>query len=267
LVYSEQGLGDSLQFTRYLPLLRRSCPEARIHFGCQTPLFRLLESNAPAWGIEVLPSVVTGDLPSFDVHVALLSLPFRMSTTLTSIPADVPYIAPPPSLVEKWAARLDPLPGRKVGVVWSGSGILPVSRFRNARLKQLEPLFDVGGISWVSLQKGDASGQIVSEGWPGLILNMMDEAEDFADTAAIVANLDLVISVDTSVPHLAGAMGKPIWLLDRFDADWRWLVGREDSPWYPTMRIFRQTSFGDWDSVIPRVAEALTLYTTNSRRS
>ncbi|GHU08237.1 hypothetical protein FACS1894158_17370 [Betaproteobacteria bacterium] len=265
LVYSEQGLGDGLQFARYLPLLRRRYPEARIYFWCFQPLYRLFESCAAAWGIDALlpmapgnpPPAPSGGLPPFDAHISLMSLPWRMGTTLENIPANVPYIVPLPEWVEKWSARLESLPGRKVGVVWVSGVTFSAHMFRTVRLKQLEPLFGVGGISWVSLQKGDGARQIAEEALSGSILNLMDEVEDFADTAAIIANLDLVISVDTSVPHLAGAMGKPVWLLDRFDTDWRWLLDREDSPWYPTMRIFRQNAFGDWDSVLPRVAEAL----------
>ncbi|MDR0577045.1 MAG: FkbM family methyltransferase [Candidatus Accumulibacter sp.] len=262
LIYCEQGLGDNLQFARYLPLLRERHPQARLYFFCPPPLGRLFAAHAPSWCVEVFPQMIVGEttlgtLPPFDVQVALLSLPGKMGTTLENIPAGVPYIVPPPELAEKWAARLAPLPGRKVGLVWSGGDLYKKQKFRSLRLKLLEPLLGVGGINWVSLQKGKAAGQIAEEGWTDKILDLMDEAEDFADTAAIVANLDLVISVDTSVLHLAGAMGKPAWLLNRFDTDWRWLLEREDSPWYPTMRIFRQTAFGDWDSVVPRMAGAL----------
>lgn len=257
LVYSEQGMGDNLQFVRYLPLLRQRYPDAKIYFWCLPPLYRLFQSCAAAWGVEALPPTVPGGLPPIDVQIALLSLPWRMGTTLESIPANVPYIAPSPELSEKWSARLTQLPGKKVGVVWASGEIYAFHKFRTVRLKQLEPLLAVGGISWVSLQKGNGASQIVSEGLSGKILDLMDEVEDFADTAAIIANLDLVVSVDTSVPHLAGAMGVPVWLLDRFDTDWRWLLDRADSPWYPSMRIFRQTSFGDWNSVMPRAAESL----------
>jgi lipoprotein NlpI len=256
LVYSAGGLGDNLQFARYLPLLRQRHPEARIYFWCMPPIFRLFESCAASWGIEALPPVVPDGLPSIDAQIIVMSLPWRMGTTLKNIPADIPYIAALPELTEKWSAHLASLPGRKVGVVWACGGTSSVQS-RSVRLKQLEPLLGVGGISWISLQKGDSARQIAEESWSGSILNLMDEVEDFADTAAIVAHLDLVISVDTSVLHLAGAMGKPVWLLNRFDTDWRWLLEREDSPWYPTMRIFRQASFGDWDSVLSRVAEAL----------
>jgi tetratricopeptide (TPR) repeat protein len=258
LVYSEQGLGDNLQFARYLPLLRQRYPEARIYYWCAPPLYRLFESCAASWGIEVLPPAAPGGLPPIDVQIALMSLPGRMGTTLESIPADIPYIVAPPELSEKWSARLKSLPGRKVGVVWAGEGNYRGDMCRSLRLRQLEPLLGVGGLSWVSLQKGNSARQIAAEGLSGSILNVMDEVEDFADTAAIIAHLDLVISVDTSALHLAGAMGKPVWLLNRFDTDWRWLLEREDSPWYPTMRIFRQSAFGDWNAVLPRVAEALT---------
>ncbi|MDR2614012.1 MAG: FkbM family methyltransferase [Candidatus Accumulibacter sp.] len=255
LVYSEQGYGDNLQFARYLPLLHRRYPRARIHYWCPQSLLRLFESHATAWGVGILSK--TAEPPPFDAHLALLSLPWKMGTELENIPADIPYLVPSPELSAKWAARLEPLSGRKVGLVWSGSESYAAQKFRAIHLKQLAPLFEIGGIYWVSLQKGNDAGQIAEEGLTGRILDVMDEVEDFADTAAIVANLDLVISVDTSVLHLAGALGKPAWLLNRFDTDWRWLLDREDSPWYPTLRIFRQTSLGGWDSVLPRVEEAL----------
>jgi FkbM family methyltransferase len=256
LVYSEQGFGDNVQFARYLPLLSRRYPRARILYRCRKQLFRLFSFNAPSWGIELCPEAAPP--PPFDTHLALLSLPLRTGTTLESIPADIPYLAPPPELAERWSARLAPLPGKKVGLVWSGSDIYSAQKTRSVSLKQLAPLFAVGGINWVSLQKGSGAGQIAGEGLTDRIADLMDEAEDFADTAAIIARLDLVISVDTAVLHLAGALGKPAWMLNRFDTDWRWLVGREDSPWYPTIRIFRQTALGDWDSVISRMAQALS---------
>ena len=262
LIYCEQGYGDNLQFARYLPLLHQRHPRARIYYRCPPALWRLFEFRAVSWGVEMLNW--EAEPPPFDVHLALLSLPWRMGTVLANIPADIPYLVPPPERVEKWAARLEPLPGKKVGLAWSGNEIYAMQKFRAVYLKQLEPLLGVGGISWVSLQKGKDSGQIAETGLTSRILDPMDEVEDFADTAAIIDHLDLVISVDTSVLHLAGALGKPAWLLNRFDTDWRWLLDREDSPWYPTVRIFRQTSFGDWDSVLPRVAEALASWVTEN---
>ena len=257
LVYSEQGMGDNLQFVRYLPLLRQRYPDSKIYFWCLPPLYRLFAENAAAWGIEALPPTVAGGLPPIDLHIALLSLPWRLGTDLATIPAAVPYLRPDPTLVEQWGARLQALPGKKVGVVWASGEVYTFHRFRTVRLRQLEPLLAVEGVSWVSLQKGSGARQIEDEGLSGKVFNFMDEVEDFADTAALIANLDLVVSVDTSVPHLAGAMGVPVWLLDRFDTDWRWLLDRSDSPWYPSMRIFRQTAFGDWDTVMAPAAQAL----------
>jgi hypothetical protein len=197
-----------------------------------------------------------------DYHILLLSLPYRLGTTLATIPADVPYLEPPGGFIARWRQRLSGLGGKKIGLAWSGDEAYLSHRFRNMSLRQFLPLLDLPGISWVSLQKGGARGEIEAAGWSGKILDPMDEVVDFAGTAAIIANLDLVLAVDTSVAHLAGAMGVPVWLMNRFDTDWRWLTDRSDSPWYPTMRIFRQTSSGDWDSVMPRVAEALAAWVT-----
>jgi tetratricopeptide (TPR) repeat protein len=267
LVAAEQGFGDNLQFARYLPLLRRRYPRARILYWCRQALFLLIGFNAAAlaWDVKVLPEVlpVSAEPAPFVVFISLMSLPWRMGTTLENIPSGVPYLAAPPQLIGKWAARFAGLKGKKVGLVWSGSETYG-QKFRAVNLKRMAPLFQVGGIQWVSLQKGPGAGQIAKEGLSGRIADMMDEAGDFVDTAAIIANLDLVISVDTAVLHLAGAMGKPAWLLNRFDTDWRWLLEREDSPWYPTLRIFRQTSLGDWDSVIPRMAQALSVWVSES---
>lgn len=257
LVYSEQGMGDNLQFVRYMALLRQRYPDSKIYFWCLEPLSRLFHACATSWGVDALPPVVVGGLPPIDVQIALLTLPFRLGTVLETIPGNVPYISAPQDLVDKWAARLAGLPGKKVGVVWASGEIYAFHKFRTVRLKQLQSLFDVPGISWVSLQKGSGAGQIAEEGMGDRILDLMGEVEDFADTAAIIANLDLVISVDTSVPHLAGAMGVPVWLLDRFDTDWRWLLGRTDSPWYPSMRIFRQMAFGEWGPVMKEATAAL----------
>lgn len=260
LVYAEQGMGDNLQFARYLPLLKEHHPQARILFWSVPPLFRLFANCAAAWGIEILPPTVGLDSLAIDCHAALLSLPGRMGTTLETIPARVPYIVPDQQLVERWAARLGDLPGKKVGIVWASGETYVYHRSRTMRLTQLAPLFDVGGVSWVSLQKGRAEAEIAEAGWQARIVDRMGDVEDFADTAAIIANLDLVVSVDTSVPHLAGAMGVPVWLLDRFDTDWRWLLDRSDSPWYPGMRIFRQAAFGEWPPVVADAAAALSAW-------
>ena len=255
LVHTEQGFGDTLQFCRYLPLLAR---RARVVAEVPAPLFRLLASLP---GLACL--VVQGaPLPDFDLQCPLLSLPRRLGTTLETIPATVPYLTADPRLSAAWRARLAPLPGLRVGLAWAG-GVRPdqpelaaVDARRSIALARLAPLAAIEGVSFVSLQKGDAAAQAA----PPTSLALHDftgELADFADTAALIANLDLVISVDTSVAHLAGALGKPVWLLNRFDPCWRWLLGRDDSPWYPTLRQFRQPSSGDWDSVIAAAGTAL----------
>ena len=257
LIYVEQGMGDNLQFVRYLRVLRDRYPAARIYYWGLRPLARLLADYAASCSVELLPETIPGGVPPIDYHIALLSIPRLLGTTLETIPAEVPYLKPHADLVEKWGLRLAGLKGKKVGLVWASGETYLFHMFRTMQLRQLKPLLDVEGVTWISLQKGSAAGQIAEEGLSDKIFNLMDDVEDFADTAAVIANLDLVISVDTSVPHLAGAMGVPVWLLDRFDTDWRWLLNRTDSPWYPTMRIFRQSLFGDWTSVAADVTNAL----------
>lgn len=257
LVYVEQGMGDNLQFVRYLKVLRERYPTARIYYWCLRPLERLFAGFAARYGIELLPEVIPGGVPPIDYQAALLTIPLRLGARLETIPAEVPYLTPPDDAVARWSARLNALPGKKVGVVWVSGETYVFHKSRTMALSQLKPLLDVEGISWVSLQKGPGAAQIAEGGLSSRITDWMDEVEDFADTAALIAGLDLVISVDTSVPHLVGAMGKPVWLLDRYDTDWRWLLDRTDSPWYPSMRIFRQTAFGDWSSVVSPAAGAL----------
>ncbi|SDI03811.1 tetratricopeptide repeat protein [Propionivibrio dicarboxylicus] len=257
LIYVEQGMGDNLQFVRFLPELRHLYPNARLYYWGLRPLMRLFDDLATRYGIELLPETVAGGVPPIDYHIALLSIPRCLGTTLETLPAAVPYLAPPNDLQAKWCDRMRALSGFRVGLVWAGGDVYQFDVFRTLSLCSLMPLFDIEGISWVSLQKGPAAGQIEVEGVKGRLADWMDEVDDFADTAAIVSQLDLVISVDTSVAHLAGAMGKPVWLLNRFNTDWRWMLDRADSPWYPTMRIFRQASFGDWGSVVASVVDAL----------
>ena len=253
LLHGEQGFGDTLQFCRYAALAQAR--GLRIVLEVQPPLSRLLHTLA---GCELV--VARGaPLPAFDFHCPLLSLPMILGTNdLAGIPAPIAYLRPDAKAVALWAGRLAALPGEgpRVGLAWAGAARRdsPVQaafdRRRSLSLTALAPILAVPGVRFFSLQKGVPAG-------PGLI-DFMAEMTDFADTAALVANLDLVISVDTSVAHLAGAMGKPVWLLNRFDTDWRWLMEGEDTRWYPSMRIFRQKSGGDWDGVIAGVREALT---------
>ena len=256
LVHSEQGLGDTLQFCRFVPIVAQG---AKIVLEVQPPLHRLL-ADLP--GIAEI--VAEGDkLPPFDLHCALLSLPRFLGTSLETIPGEVPYLTADPLLVSAWRRRLAGLAGLKIGLVWAG-GPRPdepaessVDRHRSMPLARLAALAEVEGVSFVSLQKGPPAAQ-AAQPPPGMVLHdFTAELDDFADTAALVEALDLVISVDTAVAHLAGALGKPVWLLNRFDTCWRWLLGRDDSPWYPTLRQFRQPAAEDWDSVIAAVKAAL----------
>ncbi|HXV00084.1 MAG TPA: tetratricopeptide repeat protein [Caulobacteraceae bacterium] len=252
LLHAEQGLGDTLQFCRYAAIVAAG---GRVILEVQPPLKRLMCS------LEGIAEVIArGEtLPDFNTHAPLLSLPFALGTTLESVPADIPYLATDPAAAAFWRERLAAFGGLKVGLAWAGEPktgypeLAAVDRRRSIALAALAPLFDIKGVNFVSLQKGAAGAQ--AAGAP--ISDFTGEIGDFADTAALVDGLDLVISVDTSVAHLAGAMGKPVWLLNRFDTCWRWLESREDSPWYPSLRQFRQTAPHDWAGVVARVRDAL----------
>jgi hypothetical protein len=257
LVTHEEGFGDTLQFLRYLPLLAGR--GARVLVWVPKPLERVLQSVAGV--AEVLSGNIA--VPAFDFHCPFVSLPRVFDTCLATIPNSVPYIAVDPTLASDWAKRV-PSNGMLVGLAWAGQGrpSLPgfdvVDARRSMPLATLAPLAAVQGARLVSLQMGPAADQALCPP-PGLVLSdLMAEVTDFADTAAIISNLDIVVTVDTSVVHLAGAMGKPVLLLDRYDNCWRWLSGRVDSPWYPTLRIFRQKQLGQWGPVVTRVAAALS---------
>ncbi len=256
LLHAEQGLGDTLQFCRYAPLIPAG---GRVVLEVQRPLGRLL-SRLP--GVDEI--VVQGEaLPAFDVYCPLLSLPRAFGTTLETIPARIPYLSADAARSSEWARRLAGLVGLKVGLVWAGEPrtgwpeLAAIDARRSIALSALAPLAEVEGVSFVSLQKGAPAAQAAA---PPNGLGLHDfahELSDFDDTAALVANLDLVISVDTSTAHLAGGLGKPVWLLNRHDTCWRWLLNRDDSPWYRTLRQFRQASPGDWEGVARRVRDAL----------
>ena len=249
LLHAEQGFGDTIQFMRYAPLLARR--GVRVIVEVPQELKGLLR------GVEGVRQLLgAGDpLPAFDCHAALLDLPGIFGTTLQTVPANVPYLRPEPALADLWRSRL--APRLKVGLVWAGRPQHHNDRNRSLPLSSLAPLAQVKGVVFYSLQKGAAAAQAQNPP-PGMeLVDLSQEIKDFADTAALIENLDLVISVDTVVAHLAGALAKPVWTLLPLTPDWRWLLAREDSPWYPTMRLFRQGARGEWGSVIERVAREL----------
>jgi Flp pilus assembly protein TadD len=259
LVHAEQGLGDTLQFCRLVPLAaERLGPDARLTFEVHRPLVSLLRGQWPH--IEV---VGRGDpLPAFDAHLPLLSLTGVLGQDHKTIEGG-PYLHPDPDRTAVWAERLAPLQGLKVGLVWAG-GLRPdephadaIDRRRSITLAALAPLAAVPGVSFVSLQKDAPAAQAETPPAGMTLLDASDDLTDFVETAALIANLDLVISVDTAVAHLAGALGQPVWLLNRFDTCWRWEIERDDTPWYDSLRQFRQPTAGDWDSVVTALAAAL----------
>jgi len=248
LVTHDSGYGDTIQFARYLPMLRAR--GARVLLWVPPPLHRLMAATAEVFSDNRA-------WPLHDFHCPIIRLAEVFSTTLETIPAEVPYLKADPALTASWAQRLPPPTQKRVGLVWAGSSresnpeLLSVDRRRSIDPALLSPLLEVPGVTWVSLQLGRPH--------PGFdIFDPMPEVTDFADTAAIITSLDAVVSVDTSVAHLAGALGKPVLLLDRADNCWRWLAGRTDSPWYPSLLIFRQQQWGDWSQPIRAVAETLS---------
>jgi tetratricopeptide (TPR) repeat protein len=260
LVLDEQGYGDSLQFVRYLPLALERF--SRVGYVCPPPLRRLYEQSlCTRWPGLVLLDALPDDLRDWDCHCPLMSLPMAFDTQVATIPAALPYLHADPARAAQWRGRLAALPAPhlpRVGVVWAGghSGIA-VDRLRSLAVAQLAPLLAQRQVRWISLQKADDPARFADAASKARLTDWTDELTDFADTAALIDNLDLVISVDTSVAHLAAAMGKPVWLLNRFAGCWRWLRGRDDSPWYPGLRLFTQTQRGTWDEVLARVAAAL----------
>jgi Flp pilus assembly protein TadD len=251
-LHTEQGFGDTIQFIRYAPLAGRR--GGRVILDCPRELLRLLQA-APG-----IAEAVTGlPLPQFDLHCALLSLPRLFATRLETIPAQVPYLHVDSDLIGTWAGQLRACNGRlKIGLAWAGHPEHRGDRQRSLKLSQFAPLAKLRDVTFYSLQKGPAAGQAENPPAGMQLVDRTAEIQDFADTAALIANLDLVLTVDTAVAHLAGAMGKPVWILLPLRADWRWLLEREDSPWYPTARLFRQRARGDWAEVIERVARELS---------
>ncbi|HSZ55527.1 MAG TPA: tetratricopeptide repeat protein [Tepidisphaeraceae bacterium] len=246
-LHTEQGLGDAIQFIRYMPQVQER--GGRVIVGCFPQLRRLFEDQL---GIERVVAEQE-PLPVFEVHCPLLSLPRVFGTTLETIPSSNPYLQVRPEWTEKWKSQLPR--GMNIGLVWSGNPEHKKDRDRSIPVSSLAPLGQIKNVSWISLQKGAAIGQVRPQGLD--LLDFTAELKDLADTAGLIHHLDLVIAVDTAVAHLAGAMGKPVWLLLPFAPDWRWLLDREDSPWYPTMRLFRQRARGRWDDPLAQIVNEL----------
>jgi len=261
LLHAEQGLGDTLMFVRYAPLVATS--GGRVLVECQPELVRLLQSVAGIAGLIPAGS----PLPPFDVHLPLLSLPGVFQTNASTIPANVPYIHPIPADVARRQTAGASTLGPRVGLVWRGSQQHRNDRRRSISLADLAPLASVPGITFISLQKGEAALEALRPPAGMTLIDPMFDIRDFADTATLVANLDLVIAVDTSVAHLAGAMGRPVWTLLPYNPDWRWGLDRDDTPWYPTMRLFRQPAIGDWAGAVAQVATALLRFAEDVARS
>ncbi len=249
LLHAEQGLGDTIQFARFAPVV--AAAGARVLLEVDEPLVELLRGSFA--GIEVYRR---GErLPACDGQCPLLSLPGALGIDLGNVPAAVPYLAADPARRAGWQARIrDPL-ARRIGLAWAGSPTHPYDRTRTIPADALRPLVEVAGARCYSLQKGPAAAGVQALG--PAVVDWTGELASFADTAALVACLDLVVTADTAVAHLAGALGKPVWLLTPFAPDWRWLLARTDSPWYPTMRLFRQRRPGDWSEVVAAVHGAL----------
>lgn len=263
LVHAEQGLGDAIHFCRYLPLL--AAQGARVVFEIMPQLQALMRS-LPG-DIQIVPR--GAPLPAADYHCPLLSLPLVMGTELGSIPAEVPYLGVDAQRLETWRSRVEALPGLRVGVAWQGNLAVEQliwARGRSMPLAELAPLARVPGVSLISLQKGEGAQQLREVDFGHRIIDWSQDldsgADAFLDTAAVMAHLDLVITTDTSVAHLAGALGRPAWIALSAAPEWRWLLERLDSPWYPTFRLYRQRHRRDWRSVVSAMADALAKRST-----
>jgi tetratricopeptide (TPR) repeat protein len=251
LLHAEQGLGDTLQFVRYAPLLARR--GAKVILEVQSPLAPLLSAIDGVAGV-----VIQGErLPAFDFHCPLLSLPLAFGTELATVPAHIPYIGAAAPEVAKWHLRLAESRTLRVGIAWAGSPGHTNDHNRSIALSRFAALFSTPHVEFVSIQRELCGADAAALRRYSNVMHIGSELGDFADTAAVISLLDVVVSVDTSLAHLAGAMGKPVWILLPFSPDFRWLLERDDSPWYPTARLFRQPQIGDWESVIERVCSAL----------
>jgi tetratricopeptide (TPR) repeat protein len=251
LLHAEQGFGDTIQFCRYAPLVAKC--GARVILEVQPPLHGLMSTLSSA-----ICAVPRGEfLPDFDTHCPLLSLPRAFGTRLGTVPAAIPYLGADPRTVKEWDARLGRRQGARIGLAWSGNPMHKNDRNRSIPLESFLPILDGVDATFISVQRDVREVDAAVLKKRGEIQHFGQALKNFADTAALVSNLDLIVSIDTSVVHLAGALAKPVWVLLPHIPDWRWLLDREDTPWYPTARLFRQDETRAWDGVIVRVNNAL----------
>ena len=251
LLHAEQGLGDTIQFARYAPLLARM--GATVILEVQPELKTLLSELDGVASVHARGEA----LPAYDVHCPLGSLPLALKTAPDTIPADIPYLRADAARIAKWQPRIAPLRGKRVAFAWAGHARHPNDRNRTIELSSLTPLLASAGVSFISIQRELRGGDEARLKLCPNVIHVGDALEDMSDTAAVLALADLLIAVDTSVVHLAGAMGRPAWVMLPFAPDWRWTLRGERSPWYPQVRLFRQSALGDWPSVIALVAAAL----------
>jgi TPR repeat/Tetratricopeptide repeat len=252
LIHAEQGFGDSIQFARYVPMLTEF--GGKVILEIPPELHRLFSES------KLAPQVIARGqpLPEFDVQCPLMSLPLMFDTSATTVPAKVPYLSPGDDILSKWKRRVGSQTDRlKVGIAWSGNPAQANFRNKSIPLAKLEGLAEVPGVDFYSLQVGPAAAELGASGRFPNVNDLTHDLHDFADTAGLMQSLDLIISIDTAVAHLAGALARPVWVLLSFVADWRFLLNRVDNPWYPTMRIFRQSKIGDWDEPVRQMIAAL----------
>ena len=254
LLHAEQGLGDTLHFIRYAPLVKARV--GKVIIQCQGTLIPLLArcdgiDQLVAWGAPV---------PACDAWLPMMSLPGVFKTELSSIPAKIPYVFAEPARIESWRQELAGIPGFRIGIAWQGSPRHPWDQHRSVPISLFEPLSRIPGVQLISLQKGHGSEQLQERPNRFSLVRLgekLDYAGAFTDTAAILQNLDLVVTIDSSIAHLGGALGVPTWIVLHRTPDWRWMLDRSDSPWYPSVRLFRQAKVNDWESVFRQVAAEL----------
>jgi tetratricopeptide (TPR) repeat protein len=250
LLHAEQGFGDTIQFARYVPLLAAN--GAKVVLEVQPELTALMARLEGAAAVIARGTAA----PPFDVHCPLGSLPLAFKTESATVPANIPYLSADNARLAKWSARIGALERPRIALAWAGNPSHLNDRNRSVPFAKLAPLLSIPA-RFVSIQRDVRGEDAVALAGDSRVTNLGAELDSFADTAALIAQCDLVIAVDTAVAHLAGAMGRPLWMLLPFAPDWRWTLDGETSPWYPTARLFRQTSLGDWDGVIARVGDAL----------